>query len=344
MKKSPIFLVHLQNRKWRKQMTMILLPTEVGDGSFVWVCLWWTSWLLDNKIARELFMMLWWKDILHQEERQVKDILFYIFQWLRWVNCVRILRYITTFPQRFPKLITRILYPKSHCTHPEGVNPTSALLYKMAGGTQSLIISHQTVKRVTLFSFIAWVASLASSMMYLFAGVGTFLAERFGSRLVVIIGSFVSAAGLLASSFATTIAPLYATYGVVWGLGASLGFFPSLVILTKYFKRRLALVSGIALAGAASGTLVYGPIIEKLSSKFGISTTFRILAGLQSLMLLSALTFSPVSSVTRRNQQPRNREFDLSFFRSRAYIIWVVAQCIFMVVFLVPFVHLVRSF
>ena len=214
----------------------------------------------------------------------------------------------------------------------------------MADGTQSLIILHQTVKRVTLSPFIAWVASLASSMMYLFAAVGTSLAERFGSRLVVIIGSFVSAVGLLASSFATTLAPLYATYGVVWGLGASLGLFPSLVMLTKYFKRRLALVSGIALAGAASGTLVYGPIIEKLSSKFGVSTTFRILAGLQSFMLLSALTFSPVSSATRRNQQPQKREFYLSFFRSKAYIMWVVAQCIFMVVFLVPFVHLVRSF
>ena len=95
MKKSLMFLMHLQNRKWRKQMAVILFPTEVGDGSFVWVCLWWTSWLLDNKIARELFMMLWWKNILHQEERQVKDILFYIFQWLRWVNCVRILRYNT---------------------------------------------------------------------------------------------------------------------------------------------------------------------------------------------------------------------------------------------------------
>lgn len=73
-----------------------------------------------------------------------------------------------------------------------------------------------------------------------------------------------------------------------------------------------------------------------------ISTTFRILAGLQSLMLLSALTFTPVSSVTRTNQPPRNREMDFRFFRSKAYIIWVVAQCVFMVVFLVPFVHLVR--
>ena len=178
-------------------------------------------------------------------------------------------------------------------------------------------------------------------MMYLFAAVGTSLAERFGSRLVVIIGSFVSASGLLASSFATKLAPLYATYGVVWGLGASLGLFPSLVILTKYFKRRLALVSGISLAGAASGALVYGPIIQMLSSKFGISTTFRILAGLQSLMLLSALTFTPVTMVTLTNQQQSNREFDLSIFKNKAYVIWVVAQCIFMVVFLVPFVHLV---
>ncbi len=178
-------------------------------------------------------------------------------------------------------------------------------------------------------------------MMYLFAAVGTSLAERYGSRVVVIVGSFVSASGLLASSFATTLQPLYATYGVVWGLGASLGLFPSLVILTKYFRRRLSLASGIALAGAASGGLVYGPMIEMLSSKFGISTTFRILAGMQSLMLLSALTFTPVTVATRTNQRQSNRKFDFSIFYNKSYVIWIAAQCIFMVVFLVPFVHLV---
>ena len=339
MKKSPIFLVHLQNRKWRKQMAVILFPTEVGDGSFVWVCLWWTSWLLDNKIARELFMMLWWKNILHQEERQVKDILFKIFQRWRWVNYVRILRYNPTVPLRFPKPPTRILYPESHCTHPKGENLTGALLCKMAGGTRSLIILHQTVKRITLSPFIAWVASLASSMMYLFAAVGTSLAERFGSRLVVIIGSFVSASGLLASSFATTLTPLYGSYGIIWGLGASLGLFPSLVILTKYFRRRLALASGMALAGAACGTLVYGPVIQLLVSKYGISVTFRILAAVQSLMFMSGLIFRPVES--HKACRDRRRENNGNIFKNKAYVIWVASLCVFMLVFLVPFVHLV---
>ena len=193
-----------------------------------------------------------------------------------------------------------------------------------------------------LICLIAWVASLASSTMYLFAAVGTSLAERYGSRIVVILGSFVSASGLLASSFATTLQPLYVTYGLIWGLGASLCLFPSIVILTNYFRRRLALASGIALAGAASGALVYGPLIRLLSTKLGMSTTFRVLAGLQSLMLLSAFTFAPITMRTRRNQALM--KFDFSVFMNRFYVIWVAGQCTFMLVFLVPFVHLVSAF
>ena len=179
-------------------------------------------------------------------------------------------------------------------------------------------------------------------MNYLFAAMGTALAERYGSRVVVIAGSFVSAAGLLTSSFATTLQPLFVTYGVIWGLGSSLGLFPSLVILTKYFKKRLSFASGIALAGAASGGLVYGPLIQMLSSEFGISVTFQILSGLQILMFLSALTFVPLGMETGTNVRQRNTAvFDLQVFKNKSYVIWVIAHCMFMVVFLVPFVHLV---
>ena len=89
---------------------------------------------------------------------------------------------------------------------------------------------------------------------------------------------------------------------------------------------------------------MFGPVIEILSSNFGISTTFRILAGLQTLMLLSALTFSPVTIVTGTNQRQSHSGFDFSVFKNKAFFIWIVAQCIFMVVFLVPFVHLVCNF
>ena len=191
--------------------------------------------------------------------------------------------------------------------------------------------------------FIAWVASLASSTMYLFAAVATSLAERYGSRIVVIIGSFVSASGLLASSFVTTLQPLYATYGVVWGLGTSLGLFPSIVILTKYFRRRLALASGLALAGAACGTLVIGPVIQFLASKYGIAVTLRILACAQSVMFLCGLTFRPVKSEGGKFHPKKQRKLRSCLSKNRAYTIWVAALCVFMLVFLIPFVHLVSS-
>ena len=198
-----------------------------------------------------------------------------------------------------------------------------------------------TLNYIYLLPFLlsAWVTSLASSMNYLFAAMGTALAERYGSRVVVIVGSFVSAAGLLTSSFSTTLQPLFFTYGVIWGLGSSLGLFPSLVILTKYFKKRLSFASGIALAGAASGGLVYGPLIQMLSSEFGISVTFQILSSLQILMFLSALTFVPLAGTNVR--QRNTAVFDLQVFKNKSYVIWVIAHCTFMVVFLVPFVHLV---
>lgn len=177
--------------------------------------------------------------------------------------------------------------------------------------------------------------------MYLFAAFGIWLTERYGSRKVVLAGSLVSASGLLASSFVTSIASLCLTYGVIWGLGTSLCLFPSIVILTKYFRRRLALASGTALAGAAIGGLVYGPSIEALTSKYGIVISFQILAGLQSLMFLSALLFRPREEECPHSK--RQSKLDCSVFRNRGYVIWVAALCTFMLVFLVPVVHLVGA-
>ena len=177
-------------------------------------------------------------------------------------------------------------------------------------------------------------------MMYIFAAVAASLTERFGSRLIVIAGSLISAAGLVASSFSPSLQLLYATYGIVWGLGSSLGLFPTLLILTKYFNKRLAVANGIGLAGAAVGSMIFGPFIQVVSSKFGVPVTFRLLAALQSLMFLSALTFRPIPE---ENLYWKTKMFDCSLFSNKGFIIWTASLSIFMLVFLVPFVHLVSG-
>ena len=178
--------------------------------------------------------------------------------------------------------------------------------------------------------------------MYLFAPLSMGLSEQYGSRAIVITGALISALGLLASSFAKTIPLLYFTYGVLWGLGASFGLFPSIVILSRYFNKRLALVTGIALSGAAAGSLIYGPMMQVLSVRYGVAGTFWGLGALQVFMLLSGLVYRPLPKEWESHPKIR-KAYDWSVFRKRAYIVWVVALSTFMLVFLVPFVHMVRN-
>jgi MFS transporter, MCT family, solute carrier family 16 (monocarboxylic acid transporters), member 10 len=42
---------------------------------------------------------------------------------------------------------------------------------------------------------------------------------------------------------------LYLTYGILFGVGASLAYTPSLAVLCLYFKDRLGLVNGFVTAG-----------------------------------------------------------------------------------------------
>lgn len=58
------------------------------------------------------------------------------------------------------------------------------------------------------------------------------------------------------------VALLYLTYGIMYGLGASLAYTPSLAILGHYFKRYLGLVNGIVTAGSSIFTILMPYFME----------------------------------------------------------------------------------
>ena len=176
--------------------------------------------------------------------------------------------------------------------------------------------------------------------MYLFAPLSTYLCERYGCRKVVILGGVVTGLSLASSSFVTSLPPMYFTYGFAWGVGTSFGLFPSLVILTKYFRRRLSLVTGIALTGAAVGGISLGPLVQLLSSKFGTPNMFRFCASLNVLVIFSGLMYRPLAH--KKHLNGRSRKFiDWSLFKNKGYVLWMASLCTLMFVFLVPFIHMV---
>ena len=64
---------------------------------------------------------------------------------------------------------------------------------------------------------------------------------------------------------------LYLTYSVVWGMGASFVYFADLLILTKYFKARLAFANGLIVLGGAVGGSILNPSMQQMFIHFGLA-------------------------------------------------------------------------
>lgn len=201
---------------------------------------------------------------------------------------------------------------------------------------------------VPLFLSTAWVGSLATGIMFFLGPLTTSLCERCGCRIVSICGVLICIAGLLLSSIVTTLFPFYFTYGLMFGTGTSLCYFPTIIVLSKYFKRRIAVVNGLVTAGSGVGTLVMGPSVQALFLRFGVADTFRIVAGIFILVLLCGATFRPVpTKYSQHHDSPKGRGarriFEWSIFKNRGYVIWVISLATFQLGYFVPFVHLVSG-
>ena len=95
-----------------------------------------------------------------------------------------------------------------------------------------------------------------SGLIYFLLGAGAgMLADRFGPRLVCSAGMAVIAAGLVASSFAQSMAAIYVAWGAGLGIGIGLVYAPSIASVPPWFVRRRAFAAGIASAGIGVGTL-----------------------------------------------------------------------------------------
>ena len=152
------------------------------------------------------------------------------------------------------------------------------------------------------------------------------------------------------SSFARSLEVMYITYGVTWGLGASFCYFPTLIILVQYFDKRLALVNGFVSSGSGMGTLAISPLVQYILLELGLFNSLRILALINALNLLCALTFRPVaekyaSLQKKYRDSPINssgkKKGPKSIWKEKSYIAWIAALSTFMLGYFVPFVHLV---
>lgn len=110
---------------------------------------------------------------------------------------------------------------------------------------------------------------LAIGMIVVGASVGGRLQDKYGPRIVALLGIALYGSGVMLSSLARNSSDLWIIivgYGVIGGFGLGLAYVVPIAMLQKWFPDRAALVTGLAVGGFGFGAVLTSPVAQALIS------------------------------------------------------------------------------
>ncbi|XP_076251983.1 monocarboxylate transporter 10-like protein kar isoform X1 [Rhynchophorus ferrugineus] len=184
--------------------------------------------------------------------------------------------------------------------------------------------------------------SLAMGMTFFMSPLSGILTDCVGIRKTTFIGGLIASLGMFLSSFCThNITGFCFTYGIMYGLGGSLAYTPSLAVLGHYFKRYLGIVNGVACTGSSVFTIMMPYVMDVLMQKFGLIWTLRCLALIAAFIMAVAVLFKPVKMTPSLKKVQFRDLFNVSVLTNTKYIIWitVIGLCLFG--YFIPYVYVI---
>jgi MFS family permease len=115
------------------------------------------------------------------------------------------------------------------------------------------------------------------------------MADRFGPRVVLVIGAVALFVGLMLTSRVESLGLGYVTYGAGVGIAAACGYVPMVATVGGWFQRHRSLAVGVAVAGIGVGTLVLSPLSAALIDRIGWRDTYVVYAFGGAAVLLASV-------------------------------------------------------
>ena len=141
---------------------------------------------------------------------------------------------------------------------------TIGCLYSWGLFTQPLLVAYRWDLRTTTWAYAIANFSLAA----VGAVIGGFWQDQAGPRKVAMVGVALWGLGNLLAGLGTSAfgAPwLYATYGIMGGIGAGMAYITPVAMVTKWFPDRKGLAGGLVAAGFGMGAFVYNLLVPRFA-------------------------------------------------------------------------------
>jgi MFS family permease len=114
------------------------------------------------------------------------------------------------------------------------------------------------------------------------------LSDRFGPRLIVLIGSSVLAAALALASRATSLIEFQLIFGLLVGAATAAIFAPMMACVTGWFDTHRSLAVSLVSAGMGMAPMTMSPLAARLIANHDWRTSLQILAALTAVVMIPA--------------------------------------------------------
>jgi len=139
-------------------------------------------------------------------------------------------------------------------------------------------------------SDVQWTITLLIVLQTWLAPAQGYLVERYGPRRLIGLGAVLSGAGWIAASRVGDLIGLYASYGLLCGLGTGIVYVGIVGLMVRWFPERRGFATGIVAAGYGFGAIFSTFPIDAMMKSSGYQTTLLVFGAIFAVVgLLAAL-------------------------------------------------------
>jgi MFS family permease len=158
-------------------------------------------------------------------------------------------------------------------------------------------------------------------------------------KIAIPVGLATMCISLALSSFATQVWHLIVTQGILYAIGGSITYCPTIIYMDEWFVARKGTAFGVMWAGTGLAGIVFPLVIQWLLGAYGFRTTLRI----WSIALL-VLTLPLMRFLKPRLPYPQktswNVVFDLKFLKSPSFLILATCNMVEALGYFLPSIYL----
>ena len=125
-------------------------------------------------------------------------------------------------------------------------------------------------------SEVQWTITILIVLQTWLSPVQGFLVERLGPKLLIGLGALLSGTGWIASSLIDSLWGLYATYGLLCGIGTGIVYIGVIGLMVRWFPERRGLATGVVAAGYGFGAILTTFPIDGMMKASGYQHTLFI--------------------------------------------------------------------